>query len=244
MAFHPPGPQAAPGWYPDPGAPVMRWWDGQNWTSHTQPLQNQAPVPEWQPVGAARSRTGTRVGIIGAVVVLVIAALVAVSIFALNDDSETTASDDRPPVADNGLPLAGDPWAQSQQVDLIEIGDPPEFPASLDQWSLTQSWDVTQRAFENQETPIPGPDFSTFPATMNGCDNQRFLVRWRVLNPNATVVASLADANGTAVNNATGSSGRMDSDGCLTPQFEFAESSDASNLTDIAVSVQRWSPAP
>lgn len=24
-------------WYPDPsGAPVMRWWDGRNWTPHTR----------------------------------------------------------------------------------------------------------------------------------------------------------------------------------------------------------------
>lgn len=30
------GPQ--PNWYPDPGNPAMlRWWDGQAWTPHTQP---------------------------------------------------------------------------------------------------------------------------------------------------------------------------------------------------------------
>ena len=27
-----------PGWYPDPsGAPQQRWWDGTQWTQHTQP---------------------------------------------------------------------------------------------------------------------------------------------------------------------------------------------------------------
>ncbi|MGQ0840636.1 phospholipid scramblase-related protein [Actinokineospora sp.] len=31
-----------PGWYPEnPGAPVLRWWDGTQWTSHTQPVQQQ-----------------------------------------------------------------------------------------------------------------------------------------------------------------------------------------------------------
>jgi hypothetical protein len=28
-----------PGWYPDPqGLPVLRWWDGWNWTEHSGPL--------------------------------------------------------------------------------------------------------------------------------------------------------------------------------------------------------------
>lgn len=32
----PPG--ANPGWYPDPGgADLMRFWDGQRWTSQTEP---------------------------------------------------------------------------------------------------------------------------------------------------------------------------------------------------------------
>jgi len=33
-----------PGWHPDPsGAPQQRYWDGQQWTEHTQP--NQAADP-------------------------------------------------------------------------------------------------------------------------------------------------------------------------------------------------------
>jgi Protein of unknown function (DUF2510) len=30
-------PATPPGWYPDPqGAPISRWWDGAQWTEHTQ----------------------------------------------------------------------------------------------------------------------------------------------------------------------------------------------------------------
>ncbi|WP_433194149.1 DUF2510 domain-containing protein [Nocardia sp. CA-107356] len=31
-------PSMTPGWYPDPANPgVVRWFDGQQWTPHTQP---------------------------------------------------------------------------------------------------------------------------------------------------------------------------------------------------------------
>jgi hypothetical protein len=35
--------QTPPGWYPD-AAGVTRWWDGHQWTAHTQPVVAQAPV--------------------------------------------------------------------------------------------------------------------------------------------------------------------------------------------------------
>ncbi|MEV2220115.1 DUF2510 domain-containing protein [Nocardia vinacea] len=33
-----PAPSLTPGWYPDPANPgVVRWFDGRQWTPHTQP---------------------------------------------------------------------------------------------------------------------------------------------------------------------------------------------------------------
>lgn len=39
-----PSPAAPAGWYADPsGLPALRWWDGQEWTSHVQPGAVGAP---------------------------------------------------------------------------------------------------------------------------------------------------------------------------------------------------------
>ena len=38
-----------PGWYQDPRFPgLMRWWDGQAWTEHTQPAAGMLPPPQPQ----------------------------------------------------------------------------------------------------------------------------------------------------------------------------------------------------
>jgi scramblase/uncharacterized protein DUF2510 len=37
------------GWYPEaPGAPTLRWWDGTQWTQHTQQVQQQPPPYQQQ----------------------------------------------------------------------------------------------------------------------------------------------------------------------------------------------------
>jgi hypothetical protein len=58
--------QAQAGWHPDPEYPahLMRWWDGSQWTQHTQlllqrPMQPAAPQPYAQP----RAGVGVGVGV-------------------------------------------------------------------------------------------------------------------------------------------------------------------------------------
>lgn len=56
----------APGWYPDPEGSELRWWDGQQWSEHRQPVPAASPAATPQPLGA------------GAKVVLVIIVLVLI----------------------------------------------------------------------------------------------------------------------------------------------------------------------
>lgn len=51
-----------PGWFPDPGDPsLVRWWDGQRWTGHTQPRQSEDPASE-QLAGGDDARESTQPG--------------------------------------------------------------------------------------------------------------------------------------------------------------------------------------
>jgi Protein of unknown function (DUF2510) len=38
-------PPPPPGWYQDPTAPGLRWWDGTRWTEHQQPAVVPPPPP-------------------------------------------------------------------------------------------------------------------------------------------------------------------------------------------------------
>lgn len=51
----------APGWYPDPHSPSLRWWDGHNWSDTVVAIpQSQPPPPTENPVPASsRQRQGS-----------------------------------------------------------------------------------------------------------------------------------------------------------------------------------------
>lgn len=57
-------PTPPPGWHPDPGgAPMWRWWDGQQWTNATAPY----PPPSQKP-----NNTVATVSVVLAVLLVVI----------------------------------------------------------------------------------------------------------------------------------------------------------------------------
>lgn len=133
---------------------------------------------------------------------------------------------------------AANPW--SGTTTQVSGGPAPEFPDILTNWKLTNSWDTQARAFSGQWTPVSGSDGQRFPSTMNGCDLQRFLVRWRSIS-GAQVDVGLADAAGGDGQSVTDTSGWMAFDGCEHPQVRFH--GDTNELTDAAISVQRYEPS-
>ncbi|MFF2026884.1 protein kinase domain-containing protein [Rhodococcus koreensis] len=156
---------------------------------------------------------------------------------AADSTQPTSAASNR--ASTSGVPDLG--WPGPQHAGLAPS---PEFPQSLPQWTLKTSWTLTTRAFQDSWSKAPGPGQSRFPATMNGCANQRFLVRWRAVNPNATVVATHLNAADKPTDQVTGNAGWMDLSGCYTPAFQFSASADRSTLTDVTIAVQQWVPAP
>ena len=115
----------------------------------------------------------------------------------------------------------------------------------MDHWTLQEQWSTQPWAFTDQWITAAGPDYGEFPATMNGCDNQRFLVRWRVLTEGVDVRAAMVDTIGGVWKQTSGHAGWMDLDGCYAPGFQLAGPTDhGSTLVDVGVEVQQYWPAP
>lgn len=133
---------------------------------------------------------------------------------------------------------AANPW--SSTITQVSSGPAPGFPVTLSNWKLASSWDTRARAFSGQWTQVPGSDGQRFPSTMNGCDLQRFLVRWRSVG-GAQVDVGLADAADAAGQTVTDTAGWMAFDGCEHPQVRFH--GDTNGLTDVTISVQRYEPS-
>jgi hypothetical protein len=140
------------------------------------------------------------------------------------------------------------------QAGVIGVAPSPPFPTALAEWRRQAAWNTLPRAFTgNAWTTVSGPSWSRFPSTMNGCDDQRFLVRWRAVSHNAQVAARWVnsgealptpDVTGTAGKQVIANAGWMDVDGCQTPQVRLVRDSSGSTLTDVTVDVQQLVPAP
>lgn len=140
----------------------------------------------------------------------------------------------------------GQSWpGQGDGPEGAEGGAPAAaFPQSLDQWRLNQAWTDTPRAFLGDEwTAVVGADRDRFPATMNGCDQQRFLVRWRAVNDTAEVEARWQQQDVVFGEPVVANEGWFDLDGCSAPEFRLRSTQDESTLTDVTVEVQQWVPA-
>ncbi|GIG93168.1 hypothetical protein [Plantactinospora endophytica] len=133
------------------------------------------------------------------------------------------------------------PWG-IDVADLVNetgpAGSLPDWPQSFPGYNLGVQGNTTVRVFggEGGLATIPG-----FPATMNGCAHQRFLIRWRSLG-DVPIAASLVSAPDliTVEPAAYGTAGWMSSHGCGQPAWGIVH--DDSRIEDISVTWQVWVP--
>ena len=114
----------------------------------------------------------------------------------------------------------------------------PAFPAEVPGYSLADQNNETVRIFSDKRWQL----LYEFPATMNGCDQQRFYVRWRSLDPTAEVEATWVSSDGSRIEDKTvrGTAGWQANYGCSQPAFRLRKSGSRSTLDDVVVDVQRW----
>ena len=140
------------------------------------------------------------------------------------------------------------------QAGVIGVAPSPPFPPTLVGWRLQATWNDMPRAFSGTGwTTVSGPDNADFPSTMNGCDDRRFLLRWRGVSRTAQIAARWVnsaeavptpDVTGTAGRVVIANAGWIEVDGCQAPQFRLVSDANGSTLTDVTVEVQQLAPAP
>lgn len=70
-------------------------------------------------------------------------------------------------------------------------------------------------------------------------------MRWRAVDEAATVLARWNTQDIEFGEPTSANAGWMDLDGCRAPEFELSgETPGGGTLTDVTVSLQRWTPAP
>ena len=114
----------------------------------------------------------------------------------------------------------------------------PAFPDEVPGYSLADQNRETVRIFDDKQWQI----IDQFPATTDECDQRRFYVRWRSLDPAAEVEATWVSSDGSEIENKAvrGSAGWQSNDGCSQPAFRLHSTGRGSTLDDVVVDVQRW----
>jgi hypothetical protein len=140
-------------------------------------------------------------------------------------------------------------WNRANVGNLIHAGQGPDFPLVLPGWRLRKEWDDHLRAFRNEWRSLrPNDPDNPYPATMNGCGNQRFLIRWRSISgvPVRFGCGTVAGDIGTIVEDelpVPAERGWAELHGCGWPLWQYIEQDGGGHLGDIAVALQQWTAA-
>lgn len=139
------------------------------------------------------------------------------------------------------------PSADDDPASKVE---PAPFPSEFPGFRLTSTHDTFVRVFDDGRPQV----IYDFPATMNGCSQGKFVVRWRTLDPDVPVefrpvYGGTGPDNLIPVDGAeskTSEHGYWESlSSCEQPSWSMRDAgSTDSTLTDITVEYQVWTSAP
>lgn len=135
------------------------------------------------------------------------------------------------------LAATEDPWPTSVEAVTNVVAAPsalPQWPDTMVGYEMQVTGTATVRVFADA-APVTIPEF---PATMNGCAHQRFLIRWRTFG-GARVSAQLVSTPDLVPDSqpAIGTAGWISTHGCLQPAWSNLS---ADSLEDVVASWQVW----
>lgn len=194
-------------------------------------------------------RQATTIIALLAVIAVALVALVVYLVTGSSSGGEEAQQSEAVPSSETSAPAESIEQEEADSVALLEgagfnVVMPPPVPDAPGEWGdyvLDGSWDGQVRVFEGQaDEPVRGEDDGQFPATMNGCGTQMYLVTFRSVAEPVLLDAQLINAVGEPVASEILNGGWMLGTNCVTPSFAFDSSTADGSLTDVAYTVYSY----
>lgn len=190
---------SAPGWRPDPHDPaVLRYWDGQQWTSNTRIRTEPVPEPESPTLQNPTSSWGRgRSLLLGAVLATILVIMIGGIFVEGSDDTEAAVRAEDTSSEPAAPPETTAPVVPPETVDTPTLAPPPETTVAEPATDLgvplrDGSFEIVVHSWNNSTAAITVTNIGTGPRVFRFGDLDAFDSQERRFSPTVNTLSPLA----------------------------------------------------